>query len=43
MNLSFDSIEDIVNEIKSRDIENGFQGSGYSWPWMTNKKRQARL
>jgi uncharacterized protein len=36
----FDSIEDLVNEIKSRDIENGLSRlvAGYSWPWMTNKK-----
>ncbi len=36
----FDSIDDIVNEIKSRDIENGLSRlvAGYSWPWMTNKK-----
>lgn len=38
--ILFDSIEDIVNEIKSRDIENGLSRlvAGYSWPWMTNKK-----
>ncbi|NGY37832.1 DUF2075 domain-containing protein [Flavobacterium sp. XN-5] len=38
--ILFDSIEDIVNEIKSRDIENGLSRlvAGYSWPWTTNKK-----
>ncbi|RZL44175.1 MAG: DUF2075 domain-containing protein [Pedobacter sp.] len=36
----FDSIEDIISEIKSRDVENGLSRlvAGYSWPWMTNKK-----
>ena len=38
--ILFDSIDDIVSEIKSRDIENGLSRlvAGYSWPWMTNKK-----
>lgn len=38
--ILFDSIEDIVNEIKSRDIENGLSRlvAGYSWPWLTNKE-----
>lgn len=36
----FDSIDDIITEIKSRDSENGLSRlvAGYSWPWMTNKK-----
>lgn len=36
----FDSIEDIVEAIKVRDVENGLSRlvAGYSWPWMTNKK-----
>lgn len=36
----FDSIEEIISEIKSRDTENGLSRlvAGYSWPWMTNKK-----
>jgi DUF2075 family protein/predicted GIY-YIG superfamily endonuclease len=36
----FDSINEIINEIKSRDSENGLSRlvAGYSWPWMTNKK-----
>jgi DUF2075 family protein/SOS-response transcriptional repressor LexA/predicted GIY-YIG superfamily endonuclease len=38
--ILFDSIDDIINQIKSRDIENGLSRlvAGYSWPWMTNKK-----
>lgn len=38
--ILFDSIEDIVSEIKARDIENGLSRliAGYSWPWKTNKK-----
>lgn len=38
--MLFDSIEDLVSEIKSRDIQNGLSRlvAGYSWPWMTNKK-----
>lgn len=38
--ILFDSIEDMVSEIKSRDFENGLSRlvAGYSWPWMTNKK-----
>jgi DUF2075 family protein/predicted GIY-YIG superfamily endonuclease/SOS-response transcriptional repressor LexA len=38
--ILFDSIEDIVREIKSRDIENGLSRvvAGYSWPWVSNKK-----
>ncbi|NHN24955.1 DUF2075 domain-containing protein [Flavobacterium jejuense] len=38
--ILFDSIEDILNEIKSRDKENDLSRlvAGYSWPWMTNKK-----
>lgn len=38
--ILFDSIADIVSEIKVRDIENGLSRlvAGYSWPWMTNKK-----
>lgn len=38
--ILFDSIEDIVSEIKARDTENGLSRlvAGYSWPWMTNKK-----
>lgn len=38
--ILFDSIEDMVSEIKSRDVENGLSRlvAGYSWPWMTNKK-----
>ncbi|GIQ57109.1 hypothetical protein Flavo103_02450 [Flavobacterium collinsii] len=38
--ILFDSIEDIVSEIKARDIENGLSRlvAGYSWPWITNKK-----
>jgi DUF2075 family protein/SOS-response transcriptional repressor LexA/predicted GIY-YIG superfamily endonuclease len=38
--ILFDSIEDIVSEIKSRDIENGLSRlvAGYSWPWVSNKK-----
>lgn len=35
----FDSIDDIIAEIKSRDSENGLSRlvAGYSWPWITNK------
>lgn len=38
--ILFDSIEELKNEIKYRDIENGLSRlvAGYSWPWMTNKK-----
>lgn len=38
--ILFDSIEDLVSEIKARDIQNGLSRlvAGYSWPWMTNKK-----
>lgn len=38
--ILFDSIEDLVSEIKTRDIQNGLSRlvAGYSWPWMTNKK-----
>jgi len=38
--ILFESIEDIVREIKARDIENGLSRlvAGYSWPWITNKK-----
>ena len=38
--ILFESIEDIVSEIKARDVENGLSRlvAGYSWPWMTNKK-----
>jgi hypothetical protein len=38
--ILFESIKDIVKEIKSRDEENGLSRlvAGYSWPWMTNKK-----
>jgi DUF2075 family protein/SOS-response transcriptional repressor LexA len=38
--ILFESIKDIVKEIKSRDVENGLSRlvAGYSWPWMTNKK-----
>lgn len=38
--ILFDSIADIVSEIKARDIENGLSRlvAGYSWPWITNKK-----
>lgn len=38
--ILFNSIEDIVEEIRARDIENGLSRlvAGYSWPWMTNKK-----
>ena len=38
--ILFDSIEDLVSEIKKRDIQNGLSRlvAGYSWPWMTNKK-----
>jgi DUF2075 family protein len=36
----FESIEDLISEIKLRDSENGLSRlvAGYSWPWMTNKK-----
>jgi uncharacterized protein len=38
--ILFESIEDIVSEIKARDVENGLSRlvAGYSWPWVTNKK-----
>jgi hypothetical protein len=38
--ILFDSIDDLVSEIKARDIQNGLSRlvAGYSWPWMTNKK-----
>ena len=38
--ILFDSINDLVNEIRNRDKENGLSRlvAGYSWPWMTNKK-----
>jgi len=38
--ILFDSIEDLISEIKNRDIQNGLSRlvAGYSWPWMTNKK-----
>ena len=38
--ILFDSIEDLVSEIKARDIQNGLSRlvAGYSWPWMSNKK-----
>ena len=39
--LLFDSLEEMVNEIKNRDKENGLSRliAGYSWPWIskTNK------
>lgn len=38
--ILFDSIDEMVNQIKSRDTETGLARlvAGYSWPWMTNKK-----
>ena len=38
--ILFDSIDNIIREIKSRDKENGLSRlvAGYSWPWITNKK-----
>lgn len=38
--ILFDSIDEMISEIKSRDLENGLSRlvAGYSWPWMTNKK-----
>ena len=38
--ILFESIEDIIAQIKARDTENGLSRlvAGYSWPWMTNKK-----
>ncbi|HSD15583.1 MAG TPA: DNA/RNA helicase domain-containing protein [Flavobacterium sp.] len=37
----FDSIEDIVQEIKLRDKENGLSRlvAGYSWEWISNKNK----
>ena len=39
--LLFDSIEDIVNEIKLRNKENGLSRlvAGYSWEWISNKDK----
>lgn len=40
--LLFDSIEEIVNEIKLRDKENGLSRlvAGYSWQWISNKNKE---
>ena len=40
--LLFDSIEDIVNEIKLRNKENGLSRlvAGYSWEWISNKDKK---
>lgn len=41
--LLFDSIEEFVNQIKSRNNENGLSRliAGYSWSWISNKDSQA--
>lgn len=41
--LLFDSIEDLVSEIKSRNEEDGLSRlvAGYSWPWVSNKNPNA--
>lgn len=40
--MLFDSIEEIVSEIKLRDKENGLSRlvAGYSWPWISNKNKE---
>lgn len=40
--LLFDSIEELVNEVKLRDKENGLSRlvAGYSWPWISNKNKE---
>ncbi|RAR70769.1 DNA/RNA helicase domain-containing protein [Flavobacterium aciduliphilum] len=40
--LLFDSIEELVSEIKLRDKENGLSRlvAGYSWPWISNKNKE---
>lgn len=40
--LLFDSIEEIVNEIKLRNDENGLSRmvAGYSWEWVSNKNKK---
>lgn len=39
--LLFDSIEELVSDIKLRDKENGLSRlvAGYSWPWISNKNK----
>ncbi|MEI8279034.1 MAG: DNA/RNA helicase domain-containing protein [Bacteroidota bacterium] len=39
--LLFDTIEDMVNEIKLRDAENGLSRliAGYSWPWISKNDK----
>ncbi len=38
----FDSIEDMVNQIKARDAENGLSRliAGYSWPWISKNNKK---
>ncbi len=39
--LMFDSIEEMVSEIKLRDLENGLSRliAGYSWPWISKNDK----
>lgn len=39
--LLFDSLEEMVNEIKQRDTENGLSRliAGFSWPWISKKNK----
>jgi DUF2075 family protein/predicted GIY-YIG superfamily endonuclease len=39
--LLFDSVEDMINEIKLRDSENGLSRliAGYSWPWISKNDK----
>jgi len=39
--LLFDSVEEMVNEIKLRDTENGLSRliAGYSWPWISKNDK----
>ncbi len=41
--LLFDSLEDMVNQIKLRNDENGLSRliAGYSWKWISNKNKDA--
>lgn len=41
--LLFDSVEDLVNQIKLRDAEHGLARliAGFSWPWISKKKKGA--
>lgn len=41
--LLFDSLEDMIREVRSRNTEHGYARliAGYSWKWVSNKNKEA--